>query len=85
MLDVFAADMRLSYPIIWSLMPPTASISLFSLLLYFGYRLKCLITAQQSINRRTDARPVDGGQSIALAWVFFALELLTLRSLAQTL
>lgn len=58
--------------VVWRLMPTTALLCLASLLAYLGFRFKCLIQAQQNIAKDP--------QSLGMAWFFFVIELLTLRT-----
>lgn len=63
---------------VWLLMPPTAFFSLASLVFYFAFRLQCLLRAQRLINRQQGASVADGTTSLALAWLFLAIELLSI-------
>lgn len=61
--------------VVWRMMPTTALLCLASLVVYLGFRFKCLIQAQQNLSREP--------QSLGMAWFFFVIELLTLRELQQ--
>lgn len=69
----------------WGLMPPTALFSLISLILYFAYRLECLLRAQRLIASGPATSVADGTTSLAMAWLFFAIELLTICRLLPCL
>lgn len=71
--------------VVWYLMPPTAMCSLVSLILYFAYRFQCLLRAQNLIEKQPGASVADGTTSLALAWLFLAIELLSLRKLTACL
>jgi hypothetical protein len=71
--------------LLWVAMPPTAFLSLASLLTYLAFRLYCLATPEHVEH---DSPSNNGNtkrlRTVALPWVFFGLELLILRMLVST-
>lgn len=69
-------DVRL---LAWHMMPPTAFASLFTLLVYFIFRIYCLGCAQQESNAEITNTEIGSRAtpaSLGLAWFFLVLELL---------
>ena len=63
---------------VWLFIPPSALCTIISLGVYIGYRFKCLISAQIAVNMGKPVAQAGKAQSLALAWIFFAAELLAL-------
>lgn len=61
---------------LWLAMPPTAFLSLASLLTYLVFRLTYLITAKQALREQPEDATL---RSMALPWIFFGLEIIILR------
>ena len=62
----------------WMAMPPTALISLASLLTYLTFRLVFLVTAEQVERRHAEEATLNQLRTLALPWIFFGLELIIL-------
>ena len=66
---------------LWWAMPPTALLSLASLLTYFVFRLVYLATAEQVQRKHSEDASFHRLRSLALPWIFFGLEMIILRRL----
>lgn len=65
---------------LWMAMPPTAFLSLATLLTYLLFRLIYLATAPKAIrNHPHEGGTIDPLRTFVLPWLFFGLELLVLR------
>jgi hypothetical protein len=60
-------------------MPPTAFLSLTSLLTYLVFRLIYLTTAEEVGRRHPDDAKYNRLRVLALPWIFFGLEMMILR------
>lgn len=60
-------------------MPPTAFLSLASLLTYLVFRLVYLATAEQVGRQHSDDATFNRLRTLALPWIFFGLEMIILR------
>lgn len=64
---------------LWLAMPPTALLSLASLLTYLAFRLKYLATARGVTESPDDEDATNIGlRTLALPWIFFGLEMVIL-------
>lgn len=67
---------------LWLAMPPTAFLSLTSLLTYLVFRLYYLSTAKPAeVDPSNDALAAPRLRTVALPWIFFGLEFIILRML----
>ena len=68
--------------LLWVAMPPSAILSLASLLTYLAFRLYYLTTSKQE-DRGNSSNDVDKKQlrTVVLPWILFGLELMILRML----
>lgn len=65
---------------LWLAMPPTALLSLASLLTYLAFRLMYLATARNATGNSQDEDATRTQlRTLALPWIFFGLELIILR------
>lgn len=64
---------------VWMAMPPTAFLSLASLLTYLVFRLVFLATAKQVEQQNFEDATLNRLRTLALPWIFFGLELIILR------
>lgn len=60
-------------------MPPTAFLSLASLLTYLVFRLIYLTTAEQVERKHPEDATHNKLRTLALPWIFFGLEMIILR------
>ncbi|PVI00767.1 glycosyltransferase family 2 protein [Periconia macrospinosa] len=63
---------------VWRFLSPSALGTIISLGAYIGYRFKCLISAQVAVNSGKPIAQAGNAQSLVVAWIFFAAELLAL-------
>jgi hypothetical protein len=66
---------------LWWAMPPTAFLSLASLLTYLVFRIVYLATAEQVERRHSEDATFNRLRTLALPWIFFVLEMIILRKL----
>lgn len=66
---------------LWWAMPPTAFLSLASLLTYLVFRLVYLATAEQVQRNHSEDATFNRLRTLALPWIFFVFELIILRKL----
>lgn len=64
---------------VWMAMPPTAFLSLASLLTYLVFRLVFLVTAKEVERQNPEDATLNRLRTLALPWIFFGLELVILR------
>ncbi|KAM0708792.1 hypothetical protein Q7P35_005445 [Cladosporium inversicolor] len=63
---------------LWWAMPPTAFLSLVSLLSYLVFRIVYLATAEQVQRKHSEDATFNRLRTLALPWIFFVLELIIL-------
>ena len=64
---------------LWLAMPPTALLSLASLLTYLAFRLMYLATARNVTGKSQDGDATHVQlRTLALPWIFFVLEMIIL-------
>jgi hypothetical protein len=64
---------------LWLAMPPTALLSLASLLTYLAFRITYLATARSANGNSQDEDAVNVQlRTLALPWIFFGLEMIIL-------
>ncbi|PVI00019.1 glycosyltransferase family 2 protein [Periconia macrospinosa] len=63
---------------VWLFISPSALCTIISLGFYIGYRFKCLVSAQVAVNLGKPIAQAEKAQSLVVAWIFFAAELLAL-------
>lgn len=63
---------------LWLAMPPTAFLSLISLLTYVVFRLIYLLTAEQVLREQPEDATTSRLRTLALPWIFFGLEIIIL-------
>lgn len=68
---------------LWWAMPPTAFLSLASLLTYLVFRIVYLATAEQVQRKHSEDATFNRLRTLALPWIFFVLELIILRKLSS--
>jgi hypothetical protein len=66
---------------LWWAMPPTAFLSLASLLTYLVFRIVYLATAEQVQRKHSEDATFNRLRTLALPWIFFVLEMIILREL----
>ena len=66
---------------LWWAMPPTAFLSLASLLTYLVFRIVYLATAEQVQRKHSEDATFNRLRTLALPWIFFVLEMIILRKL----
>jgi len=64
---------------LWWAMPPTAFLSLASLLTYLVFRIVYLATAEQVQRKHSEDATFNRLRTLALPWIFFVLEMIILR------
>ena len=66
---------------LWWAMPPTAFLSLASLLTYLVFRIVYLATAEQVERKQSEDATFNRLRTLALPWIFFVLEMIILLKL----